>query len=526
MKNALNLERNYRLRMRVVSCHLDQYYKIQQTRVRPPPTSFIDRAMELDSTVGENHKEFLSKTQSEDVHFPITQPAEEDSCGAKFKKFCDESSFSAVAYGFRNKPCFLRILWAGVVVLLIAGFCAVTLQGIILLAKEPTATSIKLTREESVDFPAVTICNLNIINDTSLLVLNTPGYDVSSKLNELFIAARSTPPNEQGCKDIAREAVQNIDPAYNVNFGGLTTFARFYPKNLILSCSYIGEDCINSFTPVNTVEGVCFTFNGPDTEARRKANATGVRQGLRLQLSGNTQIISQSLEGDIGYKVVIHNQNEPPRPESDGIAVALRSATYIAMKTVRSVDNTQYYSGRQCKDPIAYSNGKVSLGKYPAYSPDLCLYDCFYTTIADQCGCVERDLYTPVSSPYTEMKNCSLADLCCEIIQFDSFSKVCKCLPKCDTIDRTLTISSSTMDDPDIVAVNIYYETLVVEERETLDSYTPWSLISDIGGNTALFLGFNLLTLAELFMFVAGALAACCSRNQRAKAEFQRHRIN
>ena len=61
-----------------------------------------------------------------------------------------------------------------------------------------------------------------------------------------------------------------------------------------------------------------------------------------------------------------------------------------------------------------------------------------------------------------------------------------------------------------LVNINIFYETLVLETRETSDSYTVWSLISDIGGNTGLFLGLTLLSGVELLVLVVGLIKDCC----------------
>ena len=60
------------------------------------------------------------------------------------------------------------------------------------------------------------------------------------------------------------------------------------------------------------------------------------------------------------------------------------------------------------------------------------------------------------------------------------------------------------------MGINVYYETLMSEVRETTDSYTPWSLISDIGGNTGLFLGFTLLTMGEVVLLVLALFTDLC----------------
>lgn len=138
------------------------------------------------------------------------------------------------------------------------------------------------------------------------------------------------------------------------------------------------------------------------------------------------------------------------------------------------------------------------------YSHHLCELDCVYSYTADQCGCVERLFYsTPENSRFGTVRDCVLEDLCCEYEVFDSVSEQCDCPLECNFVDHSLTVSSLTSPDH-TAAVILYYESLLVETRTTEDSYTPISLISDVGGNSGLFLGFTLLTIAEVLMWMAG----------------------
>ena len=73
-------------------------------------------------------------------------------------------------------------------------------------------------------------------------------------------------------------------------------------------------------------------------------------------------------------------------------------------------------------------------------------------------------------------------------------------------------------DNRTLSGVYIYYETLNVETRTTEDSYTPFSLISDIGGNSGLFLGFTLLTLVEVLMWLTDGCWGMCGKKKRRNA--------
>ena len=130
--------------------------------------------------------------------------------------------------------------------------------------------------------------------------------------------------NLQSCESVASKIVN--DTGFNLNWGELLLRARNDRSSLISHCTFAGEDCTNEFTPVNTVAGVCYTFNGPSTQPTRTVRGTGIRQGLRLRLSPHDQLFSET--SDWGFRIVIHNPDDLPRPEADGIAVGLNSTTY------------------------------------------------------------------------------------------------------------------------------------------------------------------------------------------------------
>ena len=159
---------------------------------------------------------------------------------------------------------------------------------------------------------------------------------------------------------------------------------------------------------------------------------TGIRQGLQVQLSPDDQVFS--LFQDFGFRVIIHNRDEFPLGQ-EGIAVGLNSTAYIAMRQVVSVDKTRFSSGHQCRGEN-YDNSNQDLS-ISSYSPSLCLNDCFYRSVADQCQCIESTrFYTPLSSsPYNQLRSCELQDLCCEVNAFDTVRERCDCPQKCETVE-------------------------------------------------------------------------------------------
>ena len=137
-----------------------------------------------------------------------------------------------------------------------------------------------------------------------------------------------------------------------------------------------------------------------------------------------------------------------------------------------------------------------------------------YTTLADRCGCTEPLLYTPGNLRYKQMRHCNLSDICCEKEAFFAIQEPCKCPPACNftTYSLTVSYSKSTRTTPgglELSEVNVFYKTLTVEVRTTSDSYTVFSLIADVGGNAGLFLGFGLLAIVELGMWITAEVKRC-----------------
>lgn len=410
---------------------------------------------------------------------------------------------------FESKTWIERIFWGIIVSISIGGFIATTTLEIIKLAREPTATSISLTREKELNFPAVTICSLSLFNVTTISQGGGDGNAVIPRdlLNVIF--GGSIPQ----CKRAANMLANYTQ--VNYSWGELLDVAKSDADGLIVGCAYAGKECSSSdFKPVTTAAGHCFTFNKPDSPHQPvlTANGTGVRRGLQLRLSPVDQL--SSILGDQGFRVVIHNPDELPRPEAEGIVVGLDSMVYIGMKQVNSHIKTKFSSGHQCRKEMNYDQD-LSFPGYSSYSPSLCQTECFLKHTADRCGCSEPFLYTPVSSKYKQLRKCTFPDMCCFIHAFEEARESCECLPKCESVEHTFTVSSSSVPKGEPVGVNVFYESLILETRMTTESYTPWILISDIGGNTALFLGFSLLSAVELMLLGIRACQRCCTDSCR-----------
>ena len=86
----------------------------------------------------------------------------------RLTKFGEDSSFSGPLYIRLSKSMFKRVIWGVCVILAVTGFCTITALNIHTLVQEPIGTSITVTRQKSLEFPAITVCSLSNLNTTKL----------------------------------------------------------------------------------------------------------------------------------------------------------------------------------------------------------------------------------------------------------------------------------------------------------------------------------------------------------------------
>ena len=306
-----------------------------------------------------------------EIEESIKKPSSSE-CGNRCNSFAGDSTCSAILHIFTHDKndsskhsysLFARIFWGIVVLLAVGGFCILTTYNFVMLAREPISTSITLRRENKLKFPAVTICSLSLFNTTGTILESA---DIANKLSDLFREVEEND-NISGCESIARDIVR--DTGINLSFGKIGNLTKNDFNELLLKCTFRGKKCFaNDFKPIATVGGICYTFNGPSTPLPRTSRGTGIRQGLRLQLSPKDQQFS--LRRDHGFRVLIHNPNEIPTPASRGIVVPLDHTVYIGMSKVDSIDNTQFSFGSQCRNENYITDSDISFPPYNSYSAD------------------------------------------------------------------------------------------------------------------------------------------------------------
>lgn len=354
------------------------------------------------------------------------------------------------------------------------------------LISDPLSTTISVMKEPALTFPAVTVCNLNI--------WKADGFDKA--VSDLHVHNNTY---ELDCHDL-----ESIIFSNKLTYEELTVQAKYNVEDLIGSCTFATNDCGNLtevFEPVFTSLGICYTFNSGKVRPPLQSVGAGERHGLQLEVDVNQdQYLTAE---DAGVKIAVHTQSEPPLPDDYGIGVPTGKKAFIRIKQ----QNTEYQfhsKSKHCRSNDDLSNFNFLRGEFNTYSEAACLVDCQYTSIADGCACVgARSFYSPDTVDYTQLPNCTLTSMCCIDNEYIS-PQNCTCPVACSSVSYETSVSYSTYpaeyisySSADFLIVSVYFETLNVETYTTYQAYSFIALLSDIGGQSGLFLGLSVISVLE-----------------------------
>lgn len=433
----------------------------------------------------------------------------------KFLKYVESTTTHGVSHVFIGKSKIRRVFWL-IILLGAAGGCLYNIVNrIMYLASSPTSTTISMTREKTLPFPEVTFCNLNFVRRSYVEERN-----LTDVFRSLAIIAPLNPSfNQTSCN-------QNVPMDVPVDFRTLMVDGRHLAEDFIVSCQYAGRQCTDDqIHPEITELGVCYTFNSGQNGQILETNGTGVRHGLQLLLNIQQDEYISSPGLDAGVKIAVHSQGEPGQPDENGIAVPPGRNAFISLRQRVTTDKS---SRGMCKDTTDDFN---FLRSFYNYSVSACLADCFLTSIAERCRCIETSVpRETVTSRFAGLNDCGISEICCVIEEF-VIPGVCTvdCPPACNYTTYTTSVSYSAFparyqleaiynlsgtdaDDlqENLLSLNVYFEDLNVEREVTENAYDVVALLSDIGGQMGLFLGASIISIMEFVMWLLDEMKDRC----------------
>ncbi|XP_070566560.1 amiloride-sensitive sodium channel subunit beta-like [Ptychodera flava] len=291
-------------------------------------------------------------------------------------------------------------------------------------------------------------------------------------------------------------------------------------------------------------------FNAVNNDVGLKTNRPGMTHGLTLELYINQNNYVPDITETAGIRVAVDPQQIVPFPEDNGISVSPGYSTEIGLRLVKIERQPDPYG--DCIDvnniPNKYYKNNIYMNRFNVgYSVASCEKSCYQDTLIKNCTCYDAD-YPPtdegkeqaihpcnILSNYTERH-------CYEHVNalFDADKLGCDCPLPCqeksylksmsfskwpavhyqdklrEKVARRLPRSKDSEDmmewtRDNVVRIQIYFEELNYQSIKENPAYTEFELCSDIGGQLGLWIGVSMITLFEIFEFLA-TIASLLSR--------------
>ena len=420
------------------------------------------------------------------------QPSEESAQKkSNLQKYAENNSVGGLSYVLSSKSKIRRLIWLTIILVCVAISLYLVRNTFSKIRNRPTSTTITNDPNLSLEFPAVTICNVNAFSAEILESLNIGSWYIRSVFNANNLKFSYTPP------------VFSVDPV-------LAQLTNNSTETFISRCFFGDKACdIDKDFEFSLNElFACYTFNsGRSGKPIKKVSGTGANDGLTLTVNLNQDDYSATVKKDAGIKVVIHPQDEPPHPDRFGVAASPGTNMHISFKKQVYDDQTS----RSCspKDQHKW----MHLSEEVSYSYASCLKDSLVDISMNECDCV---LSTDYLSSNKQYSLCTLRRLYCQVkIFFANPPEPCQTACKHSTFEiisaTHTTFPANYAKDRvsasnDSLVVNIYYETLNVQTQTTVYSYGIEEFFAEVGGQLGLFIGVSVITLFELVIFLIDEL--------------------
>lgn len=451
--------------------------------------------------------------------------------GSQVREWAKNSTcFSALPAIGRSDQLFLQLLW-------IASFCGGLGYCSYLLNKNfadyfsyDVSTQLSINRQASIEFPTITLCNMNPFKSESSIMKELEAYANESLAgldNSLSIISSIQYMYQYDIKTLVANESFKQSLSYNID-------------DMLVNCRFDKLACLSSdfahfYTPGF---GNCYKFNSGVLANKTKTNikkisSPGRRNALQLELFTGYMSPTHDLVYSYGFQVFIHNASSLPPIGTQAISLPVGYETDLVIKQTNLIKQPSPYS--DCIDDVnsiksfdsdCYRSTFNLVGKY---DQSMCVRLCQQNYIIQSCQCYH------VSFPvYNYSIPCNLTQVeKCVKIAYASFlksklSQQCyyDCPGECRTTLFTTSLARSDFPslyyaqllvdknklDPNptrnfttfdqikksVLAVNIYFEdiSLVVLQEEPKLKVEQFA--SSIGGLVGLCIGASFLSIAEL----------------------------
>lgn len=437
------------------------------------------------------------------------------------KRLLKQSSLYPLAQLVRAKSYLRKIWW--MIVLLLCGFGSIYEITAFLhnYLQYPVVIDLNVENDRALDFPAVTVCNLNRMRNYFIkcLMRNLTLYDcmnggvTGEPLPPSIISERRS--SASCSKQFSGKKDKNLDDLVSLlmkytatEYGDRKAFG--YPlKELIVFCSFGAKLCNDDhFAYFQSLKyGNCFTFNKKKNNfdvLKIAANSKTAELEMILDLNYATYL---DITPSLGARIVIHDPEDDPYPEEGGINVSPGFETFVKVKQLSHKRLKAPYTDK-CIDYV--SNPEVS-----GRNQRECVHICIQEQNSANCSCVD-----PTISGFSDKKQCNMSkstDACCldRVIDYIAVNGLqCKCPPACVLNKYEKKLSVSKWPSPSyrcrvceekylnpgesMASVKVSYSTFGQISYRQSPTFQSSQLYSNLGSLLSLWLGLSLLIIFEV----------------------------
>ena len=476
------------------------------------------------------------------------------------EEFCKKTTAHGWGRVLQEKLTVLKVAW---IFLTIFAYVCNALHISLLVEQFLGYPTEQVTRVEleSVEFPSVTICNIQPISFTTGLEYLA---DSSSSLNywermtrEYFLSEATENMTTEDREYLYNRLTQ--PSGYFENIGDEYREIGIQPRDFVLRCTFGIKDCVpENFTyfPSPTYYN-CYTFNGGNyTVDSLTTRSTGPQNGLSLilylesdngdMLYNGTYHTLSNVANAAGARVVIHPPDSRPNPVDQGFDIPPGFSSSIGLR-VTSYTRLGGNYGECVSDPMLS-------GTWYRYSTSACISQCQQFFIMDKCRCISASLPVPANTNNLtycgkfnpELPQFFFDNLSCEANQLNLFAdnetmrSSCGCYSPCEELAYSEEVSysywpldfaqqsfytsyvlnhenrdsmkaytnlqhfnlteliSRNLIRKNFIRLNVFLRDLVISKVMQKQTYEVQNLLSDMGGTFGLWIGVSILSWFEI----------------------------
>ncbi|CAF3599659.1 unnamed protein product [Rotaria socialis] len=420
-------------------------------------------------------------------------------------------------------------------------FSGITLYFVIQTIREyfqySTQTSVNLVSEWPQNFPAFTICNVAQIRYDQFI---EPFLNYTNTLNIT---------NTTDTSSFSLLQSQYVKEFFRIKINQNESIIKFFfPLSaMLIKCVFNDRICSTSdFTYfLSSSHGLCYTFNAKlkNMTNVRKSDEYGGPGKLELSLYAHSHQYIPYAREDIGMIAMVHDNGQFPMIEFAGRALV----TGFKHRMTFSKKSIFYLSApySTCNDEIPLIM-QTMFDNYPnveySYSEDLCYDLCTEVYTYGICGCIDpkqwnaRSIVLPRTKTIIVAPLCNLSDTCYSnaSITLSSLSSLLTeycpyCSQQCSITDFIVKASmwkapaywltndiKHFVENSEILlpndwstdwqrhiqtnylSIELVHESILVENYTQIPAMGPINVLSDVGGQTGLWIGISFLSLVEV----------------------------